>query len=268
MKFQVLVSTMNQKDYALLEKMNINSDVVVVNQCDKESEETTEYNGYTVKWINTTERGLSRSRNMAIQNATADICILSDDDEVFDDDYAKTITETFVENPDVSLIRFKLEGIERKYKTYPTEKLKIGYAGSMHISSVEIAFRLKDIKDNNLSFDTNIGAGTDFLMGEENAFLFGCLRKNLKIVFVPKAIAKLHLGVSTWFDGYNEQYFIGRGAALAAMKTPITSVLIVLWALKKRSLYIDKLTVIQAIKFMQKGKRLYLKRVRGENNDT
>ena len=36
MKFQVLISTMFQNDETILDKMNIQSDVVVINQCNDE----------------------------------------------------------------------------------------------------------------------------------------------------------------------------------------------------------------------------------------
>lgn len=35
MDLQVLVSTMHQKDYSIIEKMNINSDAIIINQCDR-----------------------------------------------------------------------------------------------------------------------------------------------------------------------------------------------------------------------------------------
>ena len=46
MKVQVLVATMNQKDHTLLEKMNIQSDVIVGNQCDYNLVEEFEYCGH------------------------------------------------------------------------------------------------------------------------------------------------------------------------------------------------------------------------------
>ncbi len=43
--FQVLISTVNQSNYDLLERMNIQSDAVAVNLCDYDSE-TEEINEY------------------------------------------------------------------------------------------------------------------------------------------------------------------------------------------------------------------------------
>lgn len=257
-KFQVLVSTMNQKDKSLLSRMNLCSDAIVINQSNNNSVETIQWNDFCVKWINTTEHGLSKSRNMAIRNADADICLLADDDEILADGYVELIKNTFQTNPHASIISFKVNGIEQEFKNYPLETKRIGYLKSLKTSSVELAFRLKDIKENALVFDELIGAGTQFLMGEENTFLFRCLDKKLRIIYVPEIIANLHIGDSTWFTGYNTaEHFIGRGASFAAMSKKLSSLLIFQWALRKRALY-KGTSVFKAIKMMKKGKKFYL----------
>ena len=51
MRVQVLVSTMHQTDHSLLEKMNIQTDAIIVNQCDENKIEEFKYNGHTIKWF-------------------------------------------------------------------------------------------------------------------------------------------------------------------------------------------------------------------------
>ena len=95
-------------------------------------------------------------------------------------------------------------------------------------------------------------------MGEENSLLFSCLRKKLKIRFEPKEIADLHIGESTWFDGYNEGYFIGIGAAFASMSMLLSHILILQFAIRKYKLYKNDCSLWFAIKTMQKGRKLYI----------
>ena len=83
MTFNILISCMHEKDTSIIERSNVQSDVVVVNQCDLDSVEEFDFvnkKGKTchAKFINTTERGLSRSRNMAICNAWGDVCLICD----------------------------------------------------------------------------------------------------------------------------------------------------------------------------------------------
>lgn len=259
MRIQVLVATMHQTDHSLLAKMNIQTDAVVINQCDKEGTEIIDHNGSRVIWVNTTERGLSRSRNMAIRNADADVCLIADDDEILKDGYEEILNKAFTSNPDKSIIRFAINGIEKPFRSYEDREFNIGFLKSMQISSVELAFKLSKIKENGIWFDEKIGSGTPFLMGEENAFIFACLKNKLKVRFVPSVISDLHIGDSTWFKGFNEAYFIGRGAAFAAMKTPFTHLLIWQFAIRKYKRYKKNVSILKAVRLMNEGKKRYLK---------
>ncbi|MBE6942128.1 MAG: glycosyltransferase [Ruminococcaceae bacterium] len=262
MTVELLISTMHQTDHTLLEKMKVSSDAVVVNQCDREGRETFDYNGYRIVWIDTTDRGLSKSRNMAIANATADICMLADDDMEYRGDYVSTVLDAFSQL-DGDIISFQVQGIEKPFKNYSPEERKVNFLQSMKISSVEIAFRRDSFAKKEIRFDEMIGAGTEFLMGEENVMLFQCLKKGLKICYTPKEIADLHIGDSTWFKGFNKEYFIGRGAAFTAMQTPFTWLLIWQWAIRKRGLYRQDVAMLAAIKWMNQGKKKYRRKVRG-----
>ena len=71
MKLQVLVATMHQKDYSLLDKMNIQTDAIVINQCDEYRFEEFEYKGKKIKWYSMKERGIGLSRNTALMRQTA-----------------------------------------------------------------------------------------------------------------------------------------------------------------------------------------------------
>ena len=48
MTLQVLVATMHQTDHSLLEKMNIQSDAIVINQCDRNEIERFTYKGHNI----------------------------------------------------------------------------------------------------------------------------------------------------------------------------------------------------------------------------
>ena len=251
---------MHQQDHSLLERLNLQTDAVVVNQCDREGREEFDFHGNRILWIDTCERGLSKSRNMALRAATADICIITDDDMVYRDGYAKTIIAAFDSCPEATLLRFEVEGIEGVFKKYSHQAGALNLLGSMKVSSVEIAFRRKAILEKGIRFDELIGAGTEFPMGEENAFLFACLRDKLKLFYVPQVIADLHIGQSTWFEGYNEKNFIGRGAAFTAMDRRVSEFLIWQFAVRKYKLYKKDMPFGKAIRYMNKGKKLYLQK--------
>lgn len=91
MTLQVLISTVDQKDFSLLEKMNIQSDAVVVNQCDKNMVEDFVFRGHRIKWISMSGRGVGLSRNSALAYADADIVLWADDDMVYFEGYREKV---------------------------------------------------------------------------------------------------------------------------------------------------------------------------------
>lgn len=98
MRVEVLVSTMNQTDYSLVEKMRISTDAVVVNQCQEDSVIEYDYNGNRIKWINSTTRGLSVSRNICLSEARGEICLIADDDLEYVEGYAEIVQKAFENN--------------------------------------------------------------------------------------------------------------------------------------------------------------------------
>ena len=90
MELEVLLSVMNLniKD---LDKMNISSKCVVINQCDKkEHKKYKNFDIYSYK-----EVGLSNSRNRGLEHIKSDIILLCDDDVVYKDNYVEWDLENY-----------------------------------------------------------------------------------------------------------------------------------------------------------------------------
>ena len=73
------------EDDSYVDSLNITGDAVVINQCDRDKKDTHTRisavgNDQRITYIETRERGLSRSRNMAKAAADADVCFLWDND--------------------------------------------------------------------------------------------------------------------------------------------------------------------------------------------
>lgn len=211
MKIEVLVAAINQNDYSLLEKMKINSDVIVGNQCDKNNIEIFTYNGYNVKYLNFNERGVGLNRNNALMRATGDICLFADDDMEYVDNYCDIVQTAFHQYPDADIIVFNLEEVVPK--RYVIKKVeKVGYLNYLRYGTARIAVRLKSIKENGIYFNQCFGGGTEHCHGEDNIFLTECLKAGLKIYAIPEVIANLtEERESTWNAGYDEKYLIDQG---------------------------------------------------------
>lgn len=265
---QVLLSAMNLKDESYVDSLNITSDAVVVNQCRDSKGPEGRASGmlsverirrlnalgekHEVTYIESLEKGLSRSRNMAMDQAVSDICIFCDNDVEYVPLYDSIILKAFEKYQDADVIVFYIKRKEKPVPNFPGEK-RMGYLSVLKIFSPEIAFRRKNLAE--IRFDPRFGAGAKYCMGEENIFLYECLKKHKKIIYVPVKIASLREEPSTWFKGYDKQFFISRGAGYAAMTKSFSSLLILQFALRKQKLYGGDMKLFDAIRYMFMGKK-------------
>lgn len=208
---QVLIATMHQTDRSLPEKMNIQSDAIVGNQCDIDRVESFEYNGHHIKWLSFAERGVGLNRNNCLMRATADFCLFADDDMVYIDGYPELVCDAFEKLPKADVIVFNLK--EKEAKRYKIQKVhKVGKLNYLRYGTARVAIRLENVKRNGIYFNQCFGGGTEHCHGEDNLFLCECLRKKLKIYAVPVEIAELtEERVSSWDVGYNDKYFRDQG---------------------------------------------------------
>lgn len=206
--FQILLSCMHEKDNEIINISNIKSDAVIVNQCNSDKEYVLKMNCKNILWIDSIERGLSRSRNLAISKSKADICLLADNDEYFDDEIEDKILDAYEKLSDADLIIFKLSNKSSKLKN---KIYKLGRLELLRVSSWQISFRRQRVVEKNIRFDIKLGAGTGNGAGEENKFLLDCYDCGLKIYNYPIEIAYMRETKSTWFSGFNEEYFYKRG---------------------------------------------------------
>lgn len=258
MKLDILISTMNNEPKKMIDEMNIKTNCVIVNQIGKNSKECWNENNKEVKAINSDTRGLSVSRNIALSNSDADICLLSDDDLLFEDSMEETILSEYAkaENKDYDIIVFEVERCGEK-KNYWGVETEVGYLKSMRCASVDITFRRKSLVDNGLKFNEILGAGAKFYMGEENELLFRCLRKGLKIKYVPKRIGFLKESESSWFKGYTKEFFVSRGASFYAMSKSFGGLLAFQFAVRKYSIYKNDMSFVGALKALLLGIKSY-----------
>ena len=205
MSLGVLISSMNQTDFDLINSSNLKEvNTIIINQ---NGEEKTVEKGIH-KMICTSSKGLSKSRNIALDNSIFDISVISDDDETFFDNMEELVRKGYDNNPKADIIVFKIKNLNKRYfkKAKRLSKYEL-----LKVSSVQITFKTKAIKDAQIRFNEKLGAGTGNGAGEENKFLLDCYKKGLKIYFVPVEIGQLNESESSWFHGYTDKWFYNRG---------------------------------------------------------
>ena len=257
MKCEVLVSTMNQSNCVdLINEMKINN-CVVINQVTEKNIELENINSSNYKIVSCRERGLSKSRNKAIENSTADICLIADDDMFYYENYEKIVIDAYKEFPEADLIAFIVTHDNRKTKKI-LKPGEVDFINSNRIQSVQLTFKRKNILSKNVKFDEIFGAGAKYNFGEENIFINDCRKNGLKLYFKPIVIANLKdTGCSTWFRGFNDNYFISRGAVYKRLSPKLYYFMIFQFAIRKYNKYKNENTLINAIKMMFKGAKQY-----------
>lgn len=211
MKVQVLVAAMHQKDHSLLEKMNIQSDAIIANQCDHDSIENFEWNGHKIRYLNFAERGVGLNRNNALMRADGDICLFADDDMVYTDDYVQVVTKAFEQCPDADVLIFNL--IEPVKTRCVIEKIsRVNYLNFLRYGTARVAVKKESVRKHGIYFNQCFGGGTEHCHGEDNLFLAACLQKGLKMYAIPAYIAELtEERPSSWNTGYDEKYLRDQG---------------------------------------------------------
>lgn len=215
MNLQVIVSTMNQSDYSLLEKMNIQSDAVIINQCDKNDVAEFDFKGYKIKWISMTERGVGLSRNTGILHSTADIVLFADDDITYCDGYVQGVLGAFEKNEAADVVCFNINLVNSNKNIgghrNNTENKKLNVFNSMRYGACLIAARRKVLLRERIMFSLLFGGGAEFMSGEDSIFIKDCFEAGLKLYADVFCLGDVDDSKSSWYKGINDDFFIHRG---------------------------------------------------------
>ena len=163
--------------------------ILIINQTTENKLLYSEYK--SVRIINSFEKGLSKSRNLGIENANAELILITDDDVEFIEGFDEIIIDAFKKNSKAHLISFKNIRIgELESHNKSKVVFKHNFKTIESVCSIEIAFRLNSIKEKKISFNENFGLGSYFETGEEYLFLIQIIKQQLDAYFYPAAIVK------------------------------------------------------------------------------
>lgn len=211
---EILISTKDRDNLDFLNNIFVNNNahsnpILIINQTQNLNFSCPHSDN--INLINVNEIGLSKSRNLAIANAKADICLLADDDIVYENNFESIILNAFNLNPSADIITFKMNDFKgNSFKDYPIIK-KHNKKSLSFVNSVVIAFRRNSIISNKVFFDENFGLGSTFQTADEYVFLRDALNLNLDIVFHNEVILS-HPVDSSGKDVASDRILFAKGA--------------------------------------------------------
>ncbi|PGT89050.1 glycosyltransferase family A protein [Bacillus sp. AFS040349] len=257
MDLQVLVSTMHQNDLSILQKMNIQSNAIIINQTNKNSSLSCDYEGHDIKLFSYAERGIGLSRNNALMRATADIALFADDDVVYVDNYKMLIIDAFKNNPKADIIVFNVPSTNPDRPLhFIKSKGRVRFYNCLKYGAVSIAVRTTKIKQANVYFSLLFGGGARYSAGEDSLFLAECIKKGLKVYTDPTVIGRVNQEKSSWFEGYNEKYFIDKAVFYYCLSKRWAYLLCLQDALRHHKSFYKEKSLLKILALMQKGVRL------------
>jgi glycosyltransferase involved in cell wall biosynthesis len=254
---EVLAVTMNQTDVSLVATMNIAGDAVFGNQCGLNDEWLTEgvNGGQVTYWCHDTV-GVGLNRNAVLERATAEICLLADDDMVFVDGYEQRARDAFAAY-DADVLIFNLDE-DIPLRTRTEEAHRVRFWNYMRFGAARVGFRREAMAASGIRFSTKFGGGAPYGAGEDTLFLRDCLRRGLVIWAVPVVLARLTAKRdSSWFRGYDAKYFADKGALYAAVEPKLWPLLALQFAVRHRGLFREQISVRQALVEMSRGASAY-----------
>lgn len=217
LSIEIVVAAMNQHDFSLVDKMNVDTDIVIANQADEFSYKKGVFKSKVVKMITTSQRGVGLNRNIGLDFATGDLLMLSDEDIVYHDGYEEVVKKAFEELPDADLIifqmQFKKNGVVYDVDRHKTKRLHMW--NGLGYGTYQIVVRKKSLDKANIHFTHLFGGGCIYSAGEDSLFLIDCFKKGLKAYSYAGLIGDNIRDQSSWFRGFTKKFFFDRGAFAA-----------------------------------------------------
>ena len=215
---EILVSTMNRNSLDFLIPMFpfchfSDFSILIVNQTEENKLLVSDFP--SIRVINSFEKGLSKSRNLALKNVIGKIVLIADDDVIYMNDFDTKIIQAYNQYDNKAVISFCIEKpnglLFKKYS--PNAKKNLSLMELFNVLSIEISLNKLILDKLGITFDENFGLGSEFQMGEEAIFLSDIKEQNQQVAFVPSVIV-IHSEISsTEKIDFSKRYYV-QGAFL------------------------------------------------------
>jgi len=185
MKVEVLLATMffEQEDENFLELMNIQTDIIIGNQCDHNGNEIFTHNGNNVTVLSRKERGVGRNRNTCLFYSDADIILFADNDVRYYDGYGDKIKGYYTTHPDADMVifNFREKRDNEPIHDINTHNKKAHLKDITKFGTWAVTARRESVLKKRISFSLLFGGGAKYGCGEDSLFLTDCCNMGLNI---------------------------------------------------------------------------------------
>jgi len=218
MKIEAIVTTMHQTGIDKYNEMHLTTDAIIANQTNKNLFEDFVVDDKKVRLVSTATRGTGKNRNFGFLFAQADIIHFADDDMIFEEGYEQTVLDYFEKYPDAEALIFNIISLNqnRQIMQHGRER-RIKFKHVKRNGICGMFFKADVLSKFNLWSSIYFGPGAVHSSGEDSMLLKDFLDAKRVVYIIPVLVAKVKQEESSWLEGFNEKFFIDRGALLAAL---------------------------------------------------
>ncbi|HAW2772904.1 glycosyltransferase [Escherichia coli] len=184
MTIEIAISTLNDG----IEKIKLNPkfNYIIIHQISNQKNYSTIVNKLSsskVKYIPSKTIGLSKSRNLALENSNADYIWIMDDDVIIDDNAYDNLQSIIYSNLNFDMLVLSHTTLENpNNRNITTNFSRINSFQAMSVSSIDMFIKRASVIDKKIAFDEQFGLGSKYPSGEEYLFTIQCLKSGLKIL--------------------------------------------------------------------------------------
>jgi len=143
-----------------------------------------------IAWLTLDTTGVAASRNRALDAATTEYLLFSDDDIELLADGIGRLVAAFDARPDLAVLTAQtLNGDGTPLKAYARRARRLSLFNSAKTGTVEMMVRPARIRQQAVRFNTAFGVGTRLPLGDEYVFIADCLKAGLRGRYVPIPVA-------------------------------------------------------------------------------
>lgn len=164
---------------------------LVIHQTKKTIENPSFLNRADITVISSNTIGLSKSRNIGLENCKTDYALIADDDiEYIPKGLEEVLKIIIEEKPDFATFKIQTPDDEPEYKKYYETSFKIGTVKKHYYSSVEILLNVSLLKKHRIRFDQRFGLGAPLRRGEEAILIQDCVDSGFNGYYYPVYLVK------------------------------------------------------------------------------
>ena len=175
-----------------------------------------------IEVIQTNTKGLSKSRNIGLNNCKTEYALITDDDVEFIENGVLEILDIIKSNKlDFATFKIKTPINQPEFRDYKNEEYSFSN-GRIQVASIELLVNVRRVISERIQFDERFGLGTILNQGEEEILISDFLEFNLEGRYYPTYIV-IHSYESTGTRKIREskRYFI-KGAFSKRINSKVT----------------------------------------------